>query len=234
LRKEWQFRRKSCKKATKLPTKGSKNGLAKDLIGLFRNPKCLKAVIGNFVFLQTLEKIKIMEENNQPNEESLNKPEGTPEENQAPEVAAPTAEELLAQEKDKYMRLMADFENFRRQQRNMQIDLIKTATKDLMVELLSVVDDFERAMQTMETASDLNAVKEGVQLIHQRLHRTLEQKGLKEMEAKNTAFDADKHEALTEIPAPSEEQKGQVMDVIQKGYYLNDKIIRFAKVVVGK
>lgn len=176
-----------------------------------------------------------MEENQSNNEEALNQ-EANNEETNATEAsaAAPTAEELLAQEKDKYMRLMADFENFRRQQRNMQIDLIKTASKDLMIELLSVVDDFERAMQTMETASDLNAVKEGVQLIHQRLYRTLEQKGLKEMEAKNTAFDADKHEALTEIPAPSEEQKGQVMDVIQKGYYLNDKIIRFAKVVVGK
>jgi len=187
-----------------------------------------------FRIFANFRKIKNMEENTQQHEESLNQPEGASEENQAPEAAAPTAEELLAQEKDKYMRLMADFENFRRQQRNMQIDLIKTATKDLMVDLLSVVDDFERAMQTMETASDLNAVKEGVQLIHQRLHRTLEQKGLKEMEAKNTAFDADKHEALTEIPAPSKEQKGQVMDVIQKGYYLNDKIIRFAKVVVGK
>ncbi len=175
-----------------------------------------------------------MEENTQQHEESLNQPEGASEENQAPEAAAPTTEELLAQEKDKYMRLMADFENFRRQQRNMQSDLIKTATKDLMIELLTVVDNFERALQTMENASDLNAVKEGVQLIHSGFKSTLERKGLKEMEAKNTAFDADKHEAITEIPAPTEEQKGQVIDVVTKGYYLNDKIIRFAQVVVGK
>lgn len=175
-----------------------------------------------------------MEDNTMPNEEAMPQEEMKSENQETSAEAIPTTEELLAQEKDKYMRLMADFENFRRQQRNMQIDLIKTATKDLMIELLTVVDNFERALQTMENASDLNAVKEGVQLIHNSFKSTLEKKGLKEMEAKNTAFDADKHEALTEIPAPSEEQKGQVIDVVTKGYYLNDKIIRFAKVVVGK
>lgn len=178
-----------------------------------------------------------MEDHTIPNEEAMQQEPNNQEsvENNAEAAAnTPTTEELLAIEKDKYMRLMADFENFRRQQRNMQSDLIKTATKDLMIELLTVVDNFERAMETMEKASDLNAVKEGVQLIHSGFKSTLERKGLKEMEAKNTPFDADKHEALTEIPAPTEEQKGQVMDVVQKGYYLNDKIIRFAKVVVGK
>jgi molecular chaperone GrpE len=101
------------------------------------------------------------------------------------------------------------------------------------VSLLPVLDDFERAVKAMETAQDVSAVKEGVTLVQSKLKNILSQKGLKEMEAKGTAFDADIHEAITNIPAPTDDLKGKVVDQLEKGYYLNDKVVRFAKVVVG-
>ncbi|OSZ82996.1 nucleotide exchange factor GrpE [Chitinophagaceae bacterium IBVUCB1] len=140
----------------------------------------------------------------------------------------------LDETKDKYMRLVAEFDNFRKRNAKERIELIQTAGKDVIQSLLDVLDDSERAQKQMETSEDLIQIKEGINLVFNKLQATLQHKGLKKMEAKNHAFDADLHEAITEIPAPNEDMVGKVIDEVQPGYYLNDKLIRFAKVVVGK
>ena len=144
-----------------------------------------------------------------------------------------TQEELSA-EKDRYIRLFAEFDNFKKRTSKERLELIQTAGKEVVVSMLPVLDDFERALKQMETAQDLAAVKEGVQMIYNKFKTTLEQKGLKEMQAIQQEFNADVHESITEIPAPTEDLKGKVIDQVEKGYYFFDKIIRFAKVVVGK
>lgn len=156
----------------------------------------------------------------------------------APEVKqGPTAEEKLkeevAQANDKYLRLYAEFDNFRRRTQKERADERKEAGKEAIIALLPILDDFERAEKAMQNATDINAVKEGVALVQNKLKSILAQKGLKEMEAKGAAFDADIHEAITSIPAPTDDLKGKVVDELEKGYYLNDKVVRFAKVVVG-
>lgn len=144
----------------------------------------------------------------------------------------PTAE--LAEMKDKYIRLMAEFENFRRRTAKERIDLSKTATQDLMSDLLPVIDDMERARQSIEATKDVDAMLEGLELVFHKLKHVTQQKGLKPMDIKaGDSFDSDMHEAVTQIPAPSEELKGKIVDVIEKGYTLNDKVIRFAKVIIG-
>lgn len=153
---------------------------------------------------------------------------------QQPEVS--TEDKLkdeLAQANDKYLRLYAEFDNFRRRTTKERVELLQTAGKEVIVSLLPVLDDFERAIKSMETASDVVAVKEGVALVQNKLKGILTSKGLKEMDARGAAFDADIHEAITNIPAPLDELKGKVVDELEKGYYLNDKVVRFAKVVVG-
>ena len=140
----------------------------------------------------------------------------------------------LEEYKDKHLRLYADFDNFKKRNAKERLELILTASKDVIKELLPVIDDFERALKAAETASDVAAVKEGMNLIYQKLVRNLEGKGLKAIEARGNAFDVELHEAITEIPAPTPDIAGKVIDEVEKGYYLNDKIIRFAKVVVGK
>jgi molecular chaperone GrpE len=135
--------------------------------------------------------------------------------------------------KDKYIRLYAEFENFRHRTSKEKIGLISTASEGLMVELLPVLDDFERSIKAMEQANDISSLKEGVELVFHKLSKTLNQKGLKSMESIGKPFDADFHEAITQIPSPSPEQKGQVIDEIEKGYILNEKTIRYAKVVIG-
>lgn len=134
---------------------------------------------------------------------------------------------------DKYIRLYAEFDNFKRRTTKERIELLQTAGKDVIVSLLTVLDDFERAAKAMENATEVKPVKEGVELVHHKLKSLLHQKGLKEMESKGKPFDAEIHEAITNIPAPSDNLKGKVIDEVEKGYYLNDKVIRFAKVVVG-
>jgi molecular chaperone GrpE len=138
------------------------------------------------------------------------------------------------EQKDKYIRLFADFDNYKRRTAKERYELIQTAGKDVITSLLDVLDDCDRAEKQMQTTEDIEQVKQGVQLVFNKLRNTLQGKGLKVMESINTDFDVEKHEAITEIPAPTEELKGKVIDEVQKGYYLNDKIIRFAKVVVGK
>ncbi len=139
----------------------------------------------------------------------------------------------LVELKDKYLRLYADFENFRRRTAKEKMDLLANANEGMLVAMLPVVDDFERAMQSIETTDDIDAVKEGVNLIYNKLGRILESKGLKPMVSKGEVFNADLHESITQFPAPSDDLKGKVIDEIERGYYLNDKVIRFAKVIIG-
>jgi molecular chaperone GrpE len=140
----------------------------------------------------------------------------------------------LAIEKDRHIRLFAEFDNYKKRTSKERLELIQTAGKEVVVSMLPVLDDFERALKQMENAQDVTAVKDGVKMIYNKFKTTLEQKGLKEMQAIQQEFNADVHEAITEIPAPTDDLKGKVIDQVEKGYYLFDKIIRFAKVVVGK
>ena len=140
----------------------------------------------------------------------------------------------LQEQKDKYIRLFAEFDNYRRRTAKENLELRQTAGKEIITSLLDVLDDSERAEKQLETSGDLKQFSEGALLIFNKLRKTLETRGLKPMESLKTAFDVEKHEAITEIPAPEKSLRGKVIDEIQKGYYLNDKLIRFAKVVVGK
>ncbi len=140
----------------------------------------------------------------------------------------------LQEQKDKYLRLFAEFDNYKRRNAKERIELIQTAGKEVITSLLDVLDDCDRAEKQLQTATDIAQIKEGVQLVFNKLRSTLQSKGLKAMESINTPFDVEKHEAITEIPAPKPELKGKVVDEVTKGYYLNDKLIRFAKVIVGK
>ncbi|HPH23364.1 MAG TPA: nucleotide exchange factor GrpE [Chitinophagaceae bacterium] len=139
----------------------------------------------------------------------------------------------LEEQKDKYLRLAAEFDNYRRRTSKERLELIQTAGKDVIVSFIDVLDDIDRAEKQMNNNDDFAVQKEGVQLVFQKVRTTLQSKGVKVLESINTDFDVDKHEAITEIPAPSEDMKGKVIDEVQKGYYLNEKLIRFAKVVVG-
>jgi molecular chaperone GrpE len=134
---------------------------------------------------------------------------------------------------NKYLRLYAEFDNFKRRTSKERLELLQIAGKDVISDLLTVLDDFERAQKSIETASDILAVKEGVTLVQHKLKSILNQKGLKEMESIGKEFDADLHEGITSIPAPSPDLKGKVLDELEKGYLLNDKVIRFAKVIIG-
>jgi molecular chaperone GrpE len=136
--------------------------------------------------------------------------------------------------KEKYLRQVAEFDNFRKRTAKERLELVQTAGKDVIASLLDVVDDYDRAEKQLQANGDLNGFKEGVQLVFAKLKNTLQARGLKPMQTIGTDFNPDLHEAITEIPAPTEDLKGKVVDEVVKGYYLNDKIIRFAKVVVGK
>lgn len=140
----------------------------------------------------------------------------------------------LAEMKDKYIRLVAEFDNFRRRSAKEKMELTQTAGKEIIQSLLIVLDDSERATKQMETSTDINQVKEGIYLVFGKLKSILQSKGLKKMESINQIFDVDLHEAITEIPAPSQEMEGKIIDEVEPGYYLNEKLIRFAKVIVGK
>lgn len=140
----------------------------------------------------------------------------------------------LAEMKDKYIRLVAEFDNFRRRSAKEKMELTQTAGKEIIQALLVVLDDSERAAKQMETSTDINQVKEGINLVFGKFKSILQSKGLKKMESINQFFDADLHEAITEIPAPTQEMEGKIIDEVEPGYYLNEKLIRFAKVIVGK
>ena len=152
----------------------------------------------------------------------------------AEESALEKLQEDLAEANDRYLRKVAEFENFKRRNAKERIKLIQTAGREVITDLLVVLDDCDRAQKQLENNSDSDAVKEGVMLVFNKLRSTLQSKGVKAMETIGQEFNPDWHEAITEIPAPSEEMKGKVIDEVTRGYYLNDKIIRHAKVVVGK
>jgi molecular chaperone GrpE len=139
----------------------------------------------------------------------------------------------LQETKEKYIRLVAEFDNFRKRNAKEKLEIIQTASKDVLVSMLEVLDDADRAQQQMEASSDPDEIKKGVLLVFNKLRNILKSKGIKKMEAKGEKFNPDLHEAIAEIPG-EEKMRGKVVEVVQNGYYLNDKIIRFAKVVVGK
>lgn len=140
----------------------------------------------------------------------------------------------LEEQKDKYMRLFAEFDNFKRRNARERIELIQTAGKEVITSLLDVLDDTDRAEKQMQETDDAEQIKKGVSLVFNKLRKTLKAKGLEAMESIGKEFDVEKHEAITEIPVEDKKLKGKIVDDIQKGYYLNDKLIRFAKVILGK
>lgn len=142
--------------------------------------------------------------------------------------------EQLADEKDKYLRLSAEFDNYRKRTVKEKAELILNGGEKSISSILPVLDDLERAVKTMETAQDVAAVKEGVELIYNKFLSVLGQNGVKVIETRDKPLDTDYHEAIAVIPAPTEEQKGKILDCVQTGYTLNDKVIRHAKVVVGE
>lgn len=145
-----------------------------------------------------------------------------------------TAEERYAELNDKFLRLYSEFDNYRKRSNKEKVDLISTASSGVLKDLLPVLDDFERAIENNATIEDVAVLKEGFLLIHSKLKSALEMKGLKAMQSKGETFDSEVHEAIANIPAPSEDLIGKVVDDVEKGYYLHDKVIRFAKVVVGQ
>lgn len=155
---------------------------------------------------------------------------------QADNIAEPAVTDWEAkynEANDKYLRLYSEFDNYRRRSARERIDLVATAGADTLKNILPVIDDFDRALKNMETAADVLAVREGVELIYSKLKNTLQGKGLEEMKAVGEPFDADMHEAITQIPVTNEEMKGRVVEELEKGYYLHGKVIRYAKVIVG-
>jgi molecular chaperone GrpE len=142
--------------------------------------------------------------------------------------------EELEEQKDKYVRLFAEFENYKRRNSKERIELIQTAGKEVIVSLLQILDDCDRAEKQMQESNDAEQLKEGILLIFNKFRKTLLSQGLKAMESLHTDFDVEKHEAITEIPVDDKKLRGKVIDEIEKGYYLNDKLVRFAKVIVGK
>ena len=145
-----------------------------------------------------------------------------------------TPEELIQQEKDKYLRLFAEFENYKKRTSRERIELFKTASQELMTSLLPIMDDFDRGLSEIKKVKDKELLK-GMQLINDKFKNTLTQKGLTEIEVEEgDAFDAEIHEAITQIPAPSDKLKGKVIDAVEKGYKLGEKIIRYPKVVIGQ
>ena len=147
----------------------------------------------------------------------------------------PTSEELLQAEKDKFLRLFAEFENYKKRTSKERIELFKTAGQELMTSLLPIIDDFERALTHIEEDKEAEELRKGVLLIYQKFYNTLELKGLSKIETREgDVFDAEHHEAITQIPAPTEDLKGKIIDCVEKGYKLGDKIIRYPKVVIGQ
>ena len=168
------------------------------------------------------------------NEASLEDVEVSEEEVVAEEDQITSLQADLDKEKDKFLRLFAEFENYKRRTGKERVEMFKTAGQEVMQAMLPVLDDFDRAMVEIQKAKDKNLQK-GVELISNKLRETLKSKGLKEMEVSaGDVFNADIHEAITQIPAPKENLKGKIVDVVEKGYELGDKIIRFPKVVTGK
>lgn len=172
--------------------------------------------------------------------EMQHNPEIAPEQSAQSENLSQDSRELdnlhkeLQEQKEKYIRLYADFDNFKRRNAKERVELIQTAGREVIQSMLEVMDDCDRAEKQMQKSDDLKQIREGIQLVFTKFRNTLQSKGLKEMNSIGEEFNPDVHEAITEIPVPDENMKGKVVDEVEKGYMLNDKIIRFSKVVVGK
>ena len=173
-------------------------------------------------------------ENTKEEEIKIDEQEPQVEQNQEKVKKELTPEELIQQEKDKYLRLFAEFENYKKRTSRERIELFKTASQELMTSLLPIMDDFDRGLSEIKKVKDKELLK-GMQLINDKFKNTLTQKGLTEIEVKEgDVFDAEIHEAITQIPAPSDKLKGKVIDAVEKGYKLGEKIIRYPKVVIGQ
>lgn len=185
---------------------------------------------------ENLENQKITDELNSVNEARLHAKdvsdddESTSTDDLSPEVLF---QKELSDANDKYLRLYAEFDNYKRRTSKERIEFLQTAGKEVIVDLLPTLDDFDRALKAIDQTDNIESIKEGILLVSQKLKKTLQQKGLKEMDSISNPFDEEIHEAITKIPAPNDELKGKVIDEVEKGYYLNDKVIRYAKVVVG-
>lgn len=166
--------------------------------------------------------------------ETLDQNETQQQEDQVEEQKEPTLEDKYNELNDKYLRLYSDFDNFRKRTIKEKADLISNANAGVLKDLLTVLDDFERAIVSNENTEDVNGLKEGFHLIYNKFNTILSTKGLKPMNSKGTTFDLDLHEAITNVPVENADDKGKVIDVVEKGYYLNEKVIRYAKVVVGQ
>ncbi len=181
-------------------------------------------------------------EDDQPDEpEKMESDQKTKKQESIPEEEQPSREDELerllselADSKDKYIRLLAEFDNYRRRTLKEKMDMTKTAGEEIILKVLPVIDDFERAMVSMKDANDCNAILDGINLIYNKFKEFLTQQGVAEINAMHEDFDTDVHEALTKIPAPKKKLKGKVVDVVEKGYKLHDKVIRFSKVVIGE
>lgn len=168
--------------------------------------------------------------------ESVERKDNTVEENETIEnenTIEESLEEKLKIQEDKYLRLFSEFDNFRKRTQKEKAELISATKADVFKLILPILDDFDRALKSITNASDIDSLKEGVELIHSKILQTLKSKGLESMDILNQEFNADEHEAITNIPAPSEDLKGKIIDVVETGYKLNEKIIRYPKVVVG-
>lgn len=212
-----------------------------------------KKKTGNGFFRRPWNKYKKTMEDNQNKDKEQQSPEAvvvddvnaTPAEDQvAEEVVAEGAvdaedkvaqlEKDLAKEKKEYLFLMAEFDNFRKRTLKEKSELIRNAGESAFKGLLPIVDDFERALKASEGSEDASAIREGMELIYKKLKKYMEQNGVKEMDPEDKVFDADKHEAITAVPVPDEDMKGKIIDTVEKGYTINDKVLRHAKVVVGQ
>lgn len=181
------------------------------------------------------DKEEIEDKNVVDNETSVTEEDGSEETiEQEEEKREPTAEEKFAELNDKYLRLYSDFDNFRKRSIKEKADIISNATSGLMKDLLPLLDDFERAIANNESTEDVQGLKEGFSLIYNKALNTLKAKGLEPVEVKGEVFDAELHDAITNIPVPTDDLKGKVVDVVEKGYNLKGKPLRFAKVVVGQ
>lgn len=200
-------------------------------------------------FLQIQPNMKKKDENTEQDESSASKQNNKEEQNldiktevdkeeltidQKLEKEIDDLKKQLDESKDKYLRLFAEFDNYKKRTNKERIEWIKAAGMEVIISMLPVLDDFERGLKQMENALDVQSLKEGKQLIYNKLKTQLEQRGLQQMETIGKEFNPELHDAISEVSAPSEEMKGKVMDEIEKGYYLNDVLIRHAKVVVGK
>lgn len=178
------------------------------------------------------------EDNKDQNEQEMENPSNETVQEQDTEVKEeskePTAEERYAELNNKYIRIHAEFDNYRKRTNKEKIDTISSANAGVLRDLLPVMDDFERAIANNENVEDAAAIKEGFNLIFNKFRSIMESKGIKEMKAKGEPFDSEIHEAIANVPAPKKKDKGKVIEAVEKGYYLNDKVIRYAKVVVGQ